>query len=1549
MTSNDREPIAIVGTGCRFPGNSSSPSKLWELLKEPRDVQTEIPKERFNPAGFYHPNGMHHASTNVRRSYLLSEDHRLFDAQFFNIHPMEANAMDPQQRILLETVYEATESAGLPLEKLRGSDTAVFIGLMNEEYSTHLLRDPDSTPMYIGTGTARSLVSNRISYFFDWHGPSMTIDTACSSSLVSMHQAVQSLRSLESRVAVVGGTNLIISPEPFISESKLKMLSPGGRSRMWDINADGYARGDGVAAIVLKRLSDALRDGDSIECIIRETGVNQDGKTKGITMPSPISQMELIRSTYERAGLNPFKDRPQYFEAHGTGTPAGDPVEAEAIHRSFFDSDSNSGTRAEIPLYVGSVKTVIGHTEGTAGLAGIIKASLALKHGTIPPNMLLRTLSPAVEPFYGSLKIVSKSTAWPPITIGQSRRASVNSFGFGGTNAHAILESYQDSIAGPHPQQLQLPIPFVFSAASEKALSAMLVNHADYLKTKPDVDLHDLAYTLRERRSTLPVRAAISASTTTELVEKMSVLPTQSGGSASNVVRDGASAPHILGIFTGQGAQWAGMGRELLLQSKFVESIITSLDSILKTLPPPFRPSWSLKDELLADSSASRLSEAAISQPICTAIQIVLVDILRSSGVKLQAVVGHSSGEIGAAYASGFISAADAIKIAYYRGFHAHRASSPNGNQVRGAMMAVGTSVIDATELCEHPDMEGRICVAACNSSSSVTISGDADAVEEAKEIFDDEIKFARLLKVDTAYHSPHMLACSDHYFQSLKESSIGIKTPGNDTTWISSVEAGKAMSASSDLTEVYWVENMIKPVLFMQAVKSALAHSGPFNMAIEIGPHPALKGPALQSIQESTGIEIPYLSLLSRAKNAAHTTSDALGSLWCHFGGKGLDLSRSRTTLTGYETVPRLLKDLPTYAWDHDKAFWFESRISKTYRTHSREIHHLLGTESLDNTEDRICWKNLLRLSEMPWLQGHQLQHQVIFPAAGYVVTAFEAAVVLAKHHPIQLLEVEDLTIEKSIAFDESDSGVEVAIALTNIVRGAKHITAHFSYHAGLGKDPEKLTLISNCRVKIVLGEHASLALPEKSGTPPNLANIDSEIFYTSLEKLGYQYTGAFKALTQLRRKLNIGTCEIVNEPLSDWSKQLLIHPAMLDATFQSLFLASSHPGDGTLQELHVPIGIQRIRINPHFRDALSIEQSFSLDCRLRPKISSHITGDVDIFTPGGGQGVVQVEGITVVPLASSTPAQDRPLFSQFIWGSASPDGVVVSQSHRSTPEEFEFQLVAEQVALYYLNKVIGEITEAEWAAADWHFAHMRNFARVSIAAVQSGEQPFTERHWMENTREQVFVMMEKYPGRVELQIMKAVGDNLPAAIRGETNILEHMIDGNALTRFYEEETGIECLTLSLARTAKQLTFRYPHMKILEIGAGTGGATKKVMQHIGDAFTSYTFTDISAGFFEKAQEVFKDHATGMDFKILDIEKDIVEQGYTPHSYDMVIASLVLHATQNMERTMKNVRRLLKPGGFVLMLELTAKGPMKMAFVFCGLPGWYAFGPFFAM
>lgn len=469
--SKPSEPIAIVGSSCRFPGDVNSPSELWDLVSNPHDLSREVPPERFNVKGFYHPKAKYHGTTDSIKAYWLNANPASFDAPFFNITPKEAAALDPQQRLLLEVVYEGLEAAGFPLDKYSGKAVGVFAGCMTNDYETISGRDQLFTSEYFPIGNSRAIVANRISYFFNFQGPSLSVDTACSSSLIAMHLAMQSLREGRCTVAIVTGASLMLTPDQFIVESSLGLLSAAGKCHMWDTRADGYARGEGLAAVVLKPLSLAIADGDQIEAVIREIGSNADGKTAQITEPNAEAQAVLIRDTYERAGLDPSNPlhRCQYFEAHGTGTQAGDPREAAAIHHAFFGEDNKqpSSLPDNKKLLVGSIKTVIGHTEATAGLAGVLKVVWSLKHGLIPPNLHFENLNPKVEPYYTHLQIPTVMMPWPDPPPGEPRRASVNSFGFGGANAHAIIEAYtpevHDAAQSDSEQTISsTPLPFPF-------------------------------------------------------------------------------------------------------------------------------------------------------------------------------------------------------------------------------------------------------------------------------------------------------------------------------------------------------------------------------------------------------------------------------------------------------------------------------------------------------------------------------------------------------------------------------------------------------------------------------------------------------------------------------------------------------------------------------------------------------------------------------------------------------------------------------------------------------------------------------------------------------------------------------------------------------------------------------------------------------------------------------------------------------------------------------------------------------------------------------
>ncbi|KAH8896247.1 PKS-NRPS hybrid [Thozetella sp. PMI_491] len=1545
--NKNSESIAIVGWACRFPGGSNSPAKLWDLLRQPRDVLSPLSREdRFNQDGFYHPNGSHHGTSHVKQSYLLEEDPRVFDANFFGIKPVEAHVMDPQQRILLETVYESLESGGFSIQQMSGSQTAVYVGQMWADYDVHVLRDVDAMPTYAGIGTARSILSNRVSHFFDWHGPSVTLDTACSSSLVAVYNAALTLQNGDASAAVVAGANLILTPEPYIGMSNLTMISPDSRSRMWDVDVKGYARGEGVAALVLKRLSDAVRDGDNIQGVIRGVGVNQDGRTKeGITMPSVHAQSALIRETYAKAGLDVRNkaDRCQYFEAHGTGTGAGDPREAEAIATTFFGPSFQDHDTSNV-LYVGSVKTVIGHTEGTAGIAGIMKACLALQNGEIPPNMFFNTLNPKIAPFYHNLEVPTEVRKWPALPPATPRRASVNSFGFGGTNAHVILENYvpsEEYSTIVREKQATCLLPIVFSAFSSPSLKATIRKYVEHLGRNPSIGLRDLAYTLSSHRSVLPVRAAFAASSVPELARKLDswLQDTDKKADTITIRPTNLTSKRILGVFTGQGAQWATMGRELLSSFPRVRAIIAELEQALQSLPVADRPNWSIAEELSSEEQHSRLSEAAISQPLCTAVQIVLVDLLRAAGINFKAVVGHSSGEIGAAYAASFLTARDAIRIAYYRGVVTRLAGNAGSP---GAMMAVGTSYEDAQDLCALDILQGGVRVAAVNSSSSVTLSGDADAIAHARLILEDEKKFARLLRVDKAYHSHHMIPCSEPYTQCMRQCQIAIQPGGNkDTAWFSSVYPNTRMSVSDALGDQYWADNMEKPVLFSQAIQCATEQAGPFDAIIEIGPHPALKGPALQTITECSGkaTSVLYTGLLSRQSNDITSFSAGLGALWEALGSGVVKFDMLDQFVT--DSSPRKLQTgLPSYSWDHNQVYWHESRRIRAYRSRKYSPHDLLGSPTVDGVQGELRWSGLLRLSEIPWVRGHSLQGQVVFPATGYVATALEAARSFAGGREVKLLEVNDFVIHRAMAIDETHD-IETLVTLSLQHEDDEIAVATFQYHASVQRDTTDLTLLASSSLNLYFENtgSSSLALTQREAPPPNLIEVDAEDFYDYLGEVGYNYTGSFRGLKCMKRKLDygMGSFAITEE---EWGGPLpMMAPSFLDLALQSIFISFGWPRDGSLLDVHVPVHIGSVKIDvPSWTAVSATQPHVDFVSQLR-KTPASMNCDVSLFCPTTNTPVVQIENITVVPLSADSNAMTREIFTKTTYWplGVGPEGFTT----KFVPDsEQQFGWDLERVSLFYMRQLEKAFPpERRFKLAEPHHQFLFEFTEDAFSRLRQGLLPFVKTEWLSDTQEDINAILDKYSDKVDIQLLRIVGENMGAAMRGETDILQHMFQGDTMDRWYVESLGFDRLMEWLGEMTNHISRIYPRMDILELGAGTGAATKSILKHIGDRFASYTYTDISASFFEKAASNFP--SLRMRFKTLDLEKDLSDQGYTPGSYDLVVASNVLHATRELDKSLQTARSLLKPGGFLLICEITTHNVLHVRLPFSCLSGWW--------
>jgi acyl transferase domain-containing protein len=804
-----------------------------------------------------------------------------------------------------------------------------------------------------------------------------------------------------------------------------------------------------------------------------------------------------------------------------------------------------------------------------------------MQHGKVPPNLHLNNLNPSIRPFYDNLQVQTSLIEWPEPPKGQPRRASVNSFGFGGTNSHAIIEAYTPEIhdcighhfaalQGPDTQQhdyaesLPCALPLFISAASAKSLKEMVNTWASYLTRHPDINLQQVCWNTFSRRTALPFRLTVPAASRFQALESLAALGDSSVYNIDTWVQSKPMTrkPRILGVFTGQGSQWVSMSKSLLLSSTTYCRTIRQLDHVLQQTPDP--PSWTLEQMILADNSPSRIQEAAISQPLCTALQLGLVDLLHSLGITLHAVVGHSSGEIAAVYAAGGITARDAILISYYRGLYAHLAGGENGET--GAMLAAGLSEGEALNFCQNPDFGGRICVAANNAPSTVTLSGDMGAIRMAKERLLIEGKFARLLHVDTAYHSPHMIRPALKYMTALKTCSIAPITLGNSANWVSSVYSPSEMS-EKDLGAGYWRDNMVCPVKFHNAVRLALDEHGPFDCAIEIGPHPALKGPVSQTVKSVTTTPIPYSGTLERSKNDSEAFSCLIGFLWCHLGPSTMSFDSFKEELAS-PTLQARLPSMPCYPWDHSQVHYRESRISRQYHFRNSAPHELLGVRTRDDDDEfELRWRNILRPEKTAWLEHHSFQGQPLLPASAYCVMALDAARAFLDGRSASVIEIRDLDIISGLGLDAGSAGTEILFSLainTNAhdQKGTGTIEATFSLTSCPADGKTAMKKNMSGTMYIILGEATANALPSREPCLSEMLPARPEAFYKMMDETELKYSGPFRALEVIERRANFSSASLKRHHPAD-TTTLLLSPATLDTCLQSAFLTYSSPGD--------------------------------------------------------------------------------------------------------------------------------------------------------------------------------------------------------------------------------------------------------------------------------------------------------------------------------------------------------------------------------------------------
>nr|4MZ0_A Chain A, CurL [Moorena producens 3L]4MZ0_B Chain B, CurL [Moorena producens 3L] len=850
--TQSKEPIAIIGMSCRFPGGVDSPESFWQLLNDGVDAISEVPSNRWNINNYYDPDPDATGKISTRDGGFLSQIDG-FDAPFFCISPREVQSLDPQQRLLLEVSWEAIERANIVPDQLFNSLTGVFIGIGSSDYLNQLATS-EVPQAYWGTGNAPSAATGRLSYILGLTGPNLAVETACSSSLVSLHLACQSLRQQECNLALAGGVNLLLSPETSIIFSQAKMLSPDGRCKTFDASANGYVRGEGCGVIVLKRLSDAVANGDNVLAVIRGTAINQDGASGGLTVPNGPSQVAVIRKALSNGGVDPASV--SYIEAHGTGTSLGDPIEVGAIGTVFGKTHSQ-----EQPLIVGTAKTNIGHLEVAAGIAGLMKVVLQLQHQQIAPSLHFKQPNPYINWSQLPVQVSTQLTPWQ--TNGKSRIAGVSSFGFSGTNAHVVIEEAPkegNSLSATVEENGNSTVKedtleravylLTLSAKTQAALDDLVNSYQNYLKNYPELRIADICYTANTCRSHFNNRLAVVASNQQELVEKLR--QHQQGEEVTGIysieLPNNSTAPKIALLFTGQGSQYVNMGRQLYQQAPVFRKALEQCNEILLGTET-FREKSLLEILYPANqeqSNSSLLDQTAYTQPCLFALEYALFKLWQSWGIQPDVVMGHSVGEYVAATVAGVFSLEEGLKLIAARGRLMQQL--PAG----GEMVSVIASESKVLEIFKAMSLEEKVAIAAINGPESTVISGEAEAVGAIATHLESLSIKTKQLQVSHAFHSRLMEPM-------LAEFEAVAKQVTYSQPQISLISNVTGQQVGSEITSAeYWVNHVRQPVRFSESMTTL--HQEGYELFLEIGPKPILLGMGRQCLPEGVGVWLPSL-----------------------------------------------------------------------------------------------------------------------------------------------------------------------------------------------------------------------------------------------------------------------------------------------------------------------------------------------------------------------------------------------------------------------------------------------------------------------------------------------------------------------------------------------------------------------------------------------------------------------------------------------------------------------------------------------------------------
>ncbi|WP_050514841.1 type I polyketide synthase [Streptomyces rimosus] len=1520
--------IAVIGAACRLPGGITGLGELWTTLSDGADRVTEIPENRFEVDRFVDSSMPRPGKSYTRAGGFLG-DVSGFDAAYFGISPKEAAQMDPQHRLLLELAVEACDDAGVAPAALAGSDTAVYVGISDQSYGALQMTMPESVNAYTMSGSASSIAANRLSHFFDLHGPSLIVDTACSSSLVALAEACRALRDGTSRAALVGGVNLLISPYHFVGFSQAAMLSPSGRCRSFSADADGYVRAEGGGMVLLKRLPDAQADGDRIDAVIVDCAANSDGRTPGLALPRMAAQRDLLEDVYARAGVH--ADDIAYIEAHGTGTPVGDPIEAEAIGRAL-------GVHRTVgALPIGSVKSNLGHLEPASGIAGLLKALLVLRHDVIPPSLHAAALNPHIDFDRLRLRLVDDAC---PAGLTERSVIGVNSFGFGGANAHAVLAPAPATgrVRAVPPAAAALPV--VVSARSRNALDEALLRTVQQLAAADAREFYDLAWTSSSRRGLHPLRAVVLASSPGEaaaglsqLVEKPAAEPAVEEPPAvdeppaateppaideppaveepfteaasppapeppqaqrAEAVRDGRP----VFVYCGNGAQWAGMGADLLHKDTTFRSAFTAVDAAL--LPVL---GWSVLSELELPTDQWRLARTEVAQPLLFAVQIAVTAMLRHQGIEPAAVLGHSVGEIAAAHVAGALSLPEAACVIAVRG----RAQAATAGQ--GRMAALTLSAAQAEELLDgRPQVE----IACVNTARDVTVSGPAADVEALVEHCADHDVAAVLLDLDHAFHSRAMDPVRERVLAGLAD-----LRPRETAIPMISAVTGQRM-ADGEPDAAYWWRNVRDTVRFEPAVAGLLAEG--YDVFVDVGPHPIVRPYLRRTAAASPGPVAVVPTLLRdgdgvRQMQAAATRLIAAGA---------------RADRSAHFPVPGGVARLPAYPWQRER-HWHGERCAWTGGLGEYD-HPLLGVRT---AHSEPTWYGTVEPALVPWLADHRVAGAVLLPATGFV----ELALAAGRRVLDAACEVENLELSRPIVIPWDDPS-QVRLELTWSAEDGVVSIAAGEGRAGRARQHAR------GRVRQLLRRPcADLDVPALRARCPE--RIDAARHRAAMAAAALDYGPSF----QVVRELLVGDGEVLARyRLNADAEGYEVHPALFDGALQAGLPLVQQVLDEE-RDAYLPVGFGAVRVwrTPPADGLVHLRQ--------RSRTPTELCWDILVAGPDGTVHA-QLEGCR---LRRFDGMRSAPLSHHRMVMRAAPheDHGVAPSPLPPTPD-----LLAH--AERRIAALLAHDPKAAAARRGLKHASAHGAADLHTELLPDPSSPFTlddlvaagmlDRH---RKLARLLIGLQERAGLVErldgerfrltapgsrtAQILRPLiaGNTAGPALtllyslclrhsttllRGESELLEKIVaDGaaTAIEQFYDIEFPCRRYNRLMQTVVAQLAGRWPAdrpLRVLEIGAGTGGAAAALLPMLPPDRTRYVFTDVSPLFLPPAQKRFAQYDF-VDYRTFDLNQDGGGQGFTDHGFDLVIAANALHTATEVAPALRRVRRLLGPGGRLISLE----------------------------